>query len=124
MPQQQVEQTPVGQSAQQSVEQSPRQPIKQSPRQPIQLSHYQSSKCLLKQSYQPIPTNQPQVLGTTETCSRRNSTDSINYCCNSEQESRNSNSIEVVITQVIKISNITDMNIYYHTSHNTNYFIQ
>ena len=129
-PQQPVEQSPqqpVEQSPQQLVKLSPQQPvellrqqqIEQSLQQPVQLSRYQSSKLLLKQSYQTIPTNQPQVLGTSETCSRRNSTDSINYYCNSGQESGDPNPMEVVVTLGNKISNIIDMNRYYHTSHTT-----
>ena len=122
LPEQSVEQSPqhlINCTPQQPIELLRQQQIELSPQQPVQLSHHQSSKLLLKQSYQPTSTNQPQVLGTSETCSRHNSTDSINYYSNSGQESGDPNPMEVVVTQVIKISNIIDMNRYYHTSHTT-----
>lgn len=123
----------VESTLQQSPESSPQQLHKLVSQQPVEFSLYKSKLQFTDLSpqqqystYQPphqsTSINQLQIPDSSDTCSHRNSTNSnqsLDYCCNSQQEIQDPNPTEVVVSQDIRISNVIDLNKYYDSSHTT-----
>lgn len=120
-------------TSQQSPKSSPQQLHKLVSQQPVEFSLYKSKLQFTDLSPQqqylthqpPRPStsvNQLQIPDSNDTCSRRNSTNSdqsIDYCCNSQQEIQDPNPMELVVSKDIKISNVIDLNRYYDSGHTT-----